>query len=685
VLNGLDAVFTPRRVAVVGASERDGTVGRLIWDNLMTFPGDVLPVSRTHSVFGRRAYRAVADLPGEIDLVVVAVPAGGVLEVIGSAGAKRVGAAVILGAGFAETGADGAALQQQVLDVARAGGVRLVGPNCFGVQNCQLPLNASIAAGTPPAAEHGRPGVSLLTQSGAYGMAVHAMGRDESTRFAKIYAAGNKADIADHEVLDYLADDPATGVICLLLESISQPRTFFEVARRATARKPVIATVTGRSAEGRRAALSHTASMASDDRLLDAMLRQAGVVRTRTGLQMLDAARVLVDQPAPAGPRVGIITNSGGTGVELADLLVDEGLTVPELSGPVQDALRELLPEYASPRNPVDMTPVWPRFPELYAELIDRLARSGEVDVVLPILLQRAASDAVVVAVRDAVMSLREVGNTVPVVVCWVAPRAAQQHADLLQAAGVPCLPWPERTAQAVGVAVRCAATAGRSIAHRTAPASVSSDAHPTCPTGVLAQRDLLIRSGIHLARTELCTTADDAVAAADRIGYPAVLKVEHPDLSHKSDVGGVRTSLADAAAVRSAAAELLALAPGATVIVQQQHHGLELVVGAVRDSGLGPVAMVGFGGTALEVDPDARFALAPIDHDDATLLWRSLRKALLLNGIRGASPVDLAGLADLAVAIGDLMLAHPELTEIDLNPVLAGPNGYVAVDWRMT
>ena len=326
----------------------------------------MLPVSRADSVFGHRAYRTVADLPGEIDLVVVAVPAGGVLDVIRSAAAKRAGAAVILGAGFAETGAEGAALQQQVLDAARAGGVRLVGPNCFGVQNCQLPLNASIAAGTPPAAEVGRPGVSLLTQSGAYGMAVHALGRDESTRFAKVYAAGNKADIADHEVLDYLADDPATGVICLLLESISQPRTFFASARRATARKPVIATVTGRSADGRRAALSHTASMATDDRLLDAMLDQAGVVRTRTGLQMLDAARVLVDQPAPAGPRVGIITNSGGTGVELADLLVDEGLTVPELSRPLQDALRELLPEYASPRNPVDMTPIWPRFPELY-------------------------------------------------------------------------------------------------------------------------------------------------------------------------------------------------------------------------------------------------------------------------------------------------------------------------------
>jgi acetyltransferase len=222
-------------------------------------------------------------------------------------------------------------------------------------------------------------------------------------------------------------------------------------------------------------------------------------------------------------------------------------------------------------------------------------------------------------------------------------------------------------------------------MSDRPAPAAVVAEAHPTCPAGVLAQRDLLIRSGVHVARTELCGTADEAVAAADRIGYPVALKVEHPDLSHKSDVGGVRTSLADAAAVASVAAELLALAPGARVIVQQQHRGLELVVGAVRDPGLGPVLMVGFGGTALEVDPDAGFAVVPIDHDEATRLWRSLRKALLLNGIRGAPPVDMAGLAALAVTIGDLMPAHPELTEIDLNPILAGPDGYVAVDWRMT
>ncbi len=263
MLNGLDAVFTPHRIALVGASERAGTVGRLLWHNLQTFPGEVLPISRAPTVCGVTAFPDLLTVPGHIDLAIVAVPAGAVLSVIRDAAASGVGAAVILSAGFAETGAEGAALQRELVEVASAAGLRLVGPNCFGVQNVALSLNASIAPDLPPAPRTGRPGISLVTQSGAYGMAVHSLGCDESIPFAKVFAAGNKADIADHEILAYLADDPATGVICLLLESISQPREFFEHARLATRVKPVIVTLTGRSTAGRRAALSHTGSLAT--------------------------------------------------------------------------------------------------------------------------------------------------------------------------------------------------------------------------------------------------------------------------------------------------------------------------------------------------------------------------------------------------------------------------------------
>ena len=387
--DGLAAVFAPRRVALVGASDRPGSVGRLLWDNLAGFPGEVVPVGPAEHVGGQVAYPAWGDVPGEVDLAVLATPAATVPGIIRAAAAKGIPAVVVLSAGFAETGAEGAALQAEAVAAARAGGVRLVGPNCFGVQNADLPLNASIAAGTP----RGGGGVSIVTQSGSYGMAVHALGQDEGLRVAKVFAAGNKADITDAELLAYLRQDPDTSVICLLLESITDARGFFTEACLTTTRKPVVAVVGGRTSAGQRAALSHTAALATDDAVRDAALRQAGVVRVRTGLQVLDAARALSSQPVPRGPRVAVITNSGGTGVELTDLLADEGLVVPELSESLQKELRAIMPGVRQRPEPGghDARPgsCSPRCTRARSTL---LARSGEVDVVVPVLLQRSAS-----------------------------------------------------------------------------------------------------------------------------------------------------------------------------------------------------------------------------------------------------------------------------------------------------
>ncbi len=456
--SGLDAIFSPRRVALVGASERAGTVGRLLWQNLADFPGEVVPVCQAERVFDAVAYADLRDVPGEVDLAVIATPAASVPGVVRAAADKGVAAVVVLSAGFAETGPDGAALQAEAVAAARAGKVRLVGPNCFGVQNADLPLNASIAAGTP----RGGGGVSIVTQSGSYGMAVHTLAAEEELSVAKVYAAGNKAEISDAELLGYLREDPATTVICLMLESITDARGFFAEACRTTPVKPVIAAVGARTGAGRRAAMSHTASLASDDAVRDAALAQAGVVRVRTGLEVFDTARALAGQPAPSGRRAAVLTNSGGIGVELSDLLGDEGLELPELSPPLQDKLRPLLPGYASVRNPVDTTPAWSKYVTAYPGAIELLARSGEVDLVVAVLVQRAASDEVAQAVRDAVQRLRADGVPVPVYACWVAPRGAQPHADLLQQAGVPCYAWPDRTARAAGAAVRAGLRRGQ-------------------------------------------------------------------------------------------------------------------------------------------------------------------------------------------------------------------------------
>ena len=705
---GLDAVFSPRRVAIVGASERVGSVGRLLWDNLAGFPGEVVPVCPADTVCGRTAYADLRDVPGDVNLAVIATPAAAVPEVVRAAAGKGVGAVVVLSAGFAETGPDGARLQAEAVAAARAGHVRLVGPNCFGVQNADLPLNASIAAGTP----RGGGGVSIVTQSGSYGMAVHTLATEEALRVAKVYAAGNKAEISDAEMLGYLREDPATSVICLILESITDARRFFTEACRTTPVKPVIAVVGARTGAGRRAAVSHTAALATDDAVRDAALAQAGVVRVRTGLEVFDAARALAGQPAPRGRRVAVLTNSGGIGVELADLLADERLEVPELSRPLRAALRPLLPGYASERNPVDITPAWSRYATAYPGATELLARSGEIDLVILVLVHRAASAEVAAAVRDAAARLRSDGVPVPVYVCWVAPRDARQHADLLQQAGVPCFAWPDRTARAAGAAVRCglrrgqapppepnygdvtSAVSGDRRCHigrvgtrQREPAADARDVRAADADGVLAAgagRQLLVEAGIPVIETELCTSPSAAAAAARRLGYPVVAKVAHPDLTHKTDAGGVRLGLASAAAVRRAARDLLALADGAAVLVQPQGRGIELVVGGIRDPGFGPVVLAGLGGVLVETRRDVRLAVAPVDEAAAVALLRSLRGAAVLDGLRGAPPADLRAVAAVIVRVGRLLDAVPEILELDLNPVLATPAGCVVVDWRV-
>jgi acetyltransferase len=710
--SGLDAVFSPRRVALVGASERAGTVGRLLWDNLSGFPGEVVPVCPADTVCGFAAYADLRDVPGEVDLAVVATPAAAVPDVVRAAADKGVGAAVVLSAGFAETGPAGARLQAEAVAAARAGNVRLVGPNCFGVQNADLPLNASIAAGTP----RGGGGISIVTQSGSYGMAVHTLAAEEALRVAKVYAAGNKAEISDAELLAYLREDPATTVICLMLESVTDARRFFAEACRTTPVKPVIAAVGARTGPGRRAAVSHTAALASDDAIRDAALAQAGVVRVRTGLEVFDAARALAGQPAPSGRRAAVLTNSGGIGVELADLLADEHLELPELSGPLQGALRPLLPGYASVRNPVDTTPAWSRYLSAYPAAIELLARSGEVDLVIAVLVHRAASREIAEAVRDAVGRLRADRVPVPVYACWVAPRGAQPQADLLQQAGVPCYAWPDRTARAAGAAVRCGLRRapasppelnpgdGTSTVPDAAQRAIDPVGGPAAGTGrgsavrdnrlvpagadgmlaAEAARDLLAEAGIPVIETVLCASPSAAAAAARRLGYPVVAKVAHPELIHKSDAGGVRLGLGTGAAVRRAARDLLALADGAGVLLQPQGQGVELVVGGLRDPQFGPVVLAGLGGILVETRDDVALAIAPVDEAAAIALLRSLRGSAVLDGLRGQPAVDLPAVARVIVGVGRLLADVPEILELDLNPVLAAGPGCVAVDWRI-
>jgi acetate---CoA ligase (ADP-forming) len=679
----LTALFEPRRVALVGASDQQGKTGELIWRNLSTFPGEIVPVTRSaHSVAGCKAYPTLAAIPGDVDLAVVVVPAAAVADVVRDAGAKGVPVAVIISGGFAEAGPYGAQLQEQVLAAARAGGVRVVGPNCFGVQNCDLRLNASLAAGTP----RGGGGISLVTQSGAYGMAIHSLGVDEQIRFAKVYAAGNQADLSAAELLDYLGADPASRTLCFFLESLPDGRAFVDSASVVTARSPVIVAKTGRSAAGARAVQSHTAGLAGSERIWRAAFDQAGVILARSGLEMMDVARALDAQPPPRGARVGIITNSGGTGVELADLLADEGVQVPELSAALRKELREVLPPFASARNPVDITTVWNRFTELYPLLVERLARSGEVDAVVPILLQRSAAEPVAQAVADAAGRLRAAAVPVPIYVCWVAPRTSRAGADLLQATGVPCFEWPERTARAVGHAVRYGISRSEARTPRIAPDRPA--VATALPAGWLdpdAGATVLAAAGIPLVQGQTCVTAEAAVAVADQLGYPVVAKVVHPDFLHKSKAQGVHLGLTDRSAVQAAAAKLLRMGDGARVLVQHQEGaGVEVIIGGARDPQFGEVVLVGLGGVLVEAMDDVAVGLAPLHHAVARRLLAGLRGHQVFAGAHGAEPADLDALSALVCAVGELLVAEPQIAELDLNPVLVTASGCTALDWRI-
>jgi acetyltransferase len=674
------ALFEPRSVALVGASASPGKVGHVVLRNLLaTFPGDVHPIHPTEpEILGRACRPSVREVDGPVDLAVVVVPAAATPAVLEDCAAAGVRVAIVIGGGFAEAGPDGRALQDRVVAVGRAAGIRLVGPNCFGVINVHAGLNASIGIGLP---EPG--GVSLFSQSGAYGMAAFSRSRDGEIGFAKVIAPGNTVDLDEVDVLRYLRDDDRTRVIAMLLESIRDGAAFVEAARDVTPHKPVIVLKTGRGESGRRAAASHTAALAGDAAVGAAALRQAGVRLVTDGLTLLDVAAALDRQPAPRGGRVAVVTNSGGTGVELADLLEAEGMTVPRLSADLQARLREHLPAHASTENPVDLTVDWERFPAMYGETIRALLDSDEIDALIPVLLQRSA---LIPEVTDRVIAEvaagRERGSTIPVHVCWVGPQEAEANRRRLLEAGIPCNPWAARATRTLANArpqpVRPVPTVGEAL-----PAPSGADGGGWLPPDETLR--LVDGTGVPVVPWRLADTTADALGAARDLGFPVVLKALRQDLLHKTEAGAIRLGLANVAAVRAAIRDLQRdLGPGPFLVQRQADPGVELVIGAVAAPGFGTMVVAGLGGIWVEALGDVAMRLAPFGPDEAASMLDELRGAALLDGGRGRPPVDRARLACLIADVSGFAARAPWLRELDINPLIATRDGVVAVDARI-
>lgn len=675
------AAFAPRRVALVGASSEAGKAGRLLLDNLLAgYDGEILPIHPAATeVLGRAAYPSVAEAPGPVDLAIVVTPAQTMPRVIEDCARARVPMALIMSSGFAETGRDGAMLEVELVRAARAGGIRLVGPNCFGLINVSRGLNASLAMGLPVAG-----GVSLFTQSGSYGMAAFSRSKEGAIGFAKVLAAGNKADISEVDAVRFFGEDPETRVIALVLESLADGPGLVAALRSVTPNKPVVILKTGRGLAGKRAAASHTAALAQDFLVTSAVLRQAGAMMVEDGLTLFDVAAALDRQPPLRGRRVAIITNSGGTGVELADLFEAEGLEIPALSPALRTEIARHLPPYGSALNPIDVTTLWKRFPEMYGESLRALLASDEVDAVVPVLLQRSALDPGVV---DAVIAESRAaaahGIEKPVHVCWAAPVDGEPLRRKLLAAGLPCHEWCARTAK---VLARCR--------NNRLPETTPTVGPPLLPPDGIADEgwlppdqvlSILAAWGLPVVPWRVAHDVDEAAGAAGELGFPVVAKAIRPGLLHKTESGAVRLGLGDEQAVRRVFSEWAkTLGSGPALIQAQVAAGVEILLGGVRDATFGPLILCGLGGILTDVLGDVALRLAPISAQEALQALGELRGQRLLDGFRGAQSVDRVALAELLAQLSISMARAPWCLELDLNPLMASGSCFTTLDARM-
>jgi acetyl coenzyme A synthetase (ADP forming)-like protein len=689
-------VLRPESVAVIGVSTRPDSVGAAVLGNLRAagYAGRLSVVHpREPSVEGIEAYRSIADVPEPVELAVIAVPAASVVDVARQCGAAGVRALVVLSAGFSEVGGRGRDRQAELLSVCRASGLRLVGPNCLGVlnTNADVALNASFAPVAPPPG-----GVAFASQSGAFGIAAVAEAARRGLGLSSFVSTGNKADLSGNDFLRFWEDDDGTDVIGLYLESFGNPRRFGQIARRVAARKPVIAVKSGRSAAGSRAATSHTgALLAASDSTVDALFRHAGVIRTGTVGELFDVAALLADQPLPRGRRVGIVTNAGGPGIACADACEAAGLSVEPLPTKTRRRLARHLPREATTTNPVDM--IASASADDYRAAIEALAEDPSVDAIVAIFIPPLVTQAcdVAAAVRAAGDATRAADK--PLLAVWMA----QEDAALATLAdGVPAYGTPEEAVRSLAHAVRYAQWRRTADEGAEAPADIDADAAAATIAEVLAEgggwlvpdrvAELLSAYGVPQVAATVAATPAAVGRAAAELGGEVAIKAIAPGLLHKSDVGGVRLGIRGGAAAARAAREIAAAVraaghqPVGYLVQSMAAEGVEMLVGVTADPDWGPVVACAAGGRAVELLGDVQSRLAPLSRGDARDMLRALRTFPLLEGYRGTPRADIAALEDILVRIAALAAAHPEIAELDCNPVLVGPGGATVVDARV-
>jgi acetate---CoA ligase (ADP-forming) len=672
VVASLRPFFAPKAVAVVGASARRGTIGGELFRNVLAgeFAGAAYPVNRNaEPVGGVRAYSSVEEIPDELDLVVICVPGEHVLPAAESALRAGVRAICVISAGFAEHGAEGRARQQELLALVRAHGARLLGPNCLGIASSTARLNATFAAKPIPGGN-----IGFSSQSGALGLALLEAAAGRDLGLSAFVSIGNKADVSSNDLLEWWEDDDATDLVLLYLESFGNPRKFARLARRVARRKPILALKSGKTRAGSRAASSHTAALAGSDAAVDALFHQAGVIRAETLEELLDVASLLASQPLPLGRRVGVLTNAGGLGILCADACEAAGLELPSLGDETEAKLREILPAEASVANPVDM--LGGATPESFERVLPVLLADSRLDAVIVLFVPpvSAGGNEVAAALEHA---LATAPTEKPVLAALMGAEARTPH--------IARFDYPESAARALARAAERAEWLHRprgtfveldgvDAQRARALVDASSDGWLEPPQA----RELLESFGVPLVPERVAETVDEAVVTAATLGFPVVVKTAAAGV-HKTDAGGVALGLRTADEVREATARI-----GPPVIVQPMASGVELLAGVVQDPVFGPLVAFGPGGVQAELIGDAGFRTAPLTDADAEELVRAGKAGRLVAGFRGAPAADETALQDLLLRLSRLGEALPEVAELDLNPVLAGPEGCIAVDARI-
>jgi acyl-CoA synthetase (NDP forming)/GNAT superfamily N-acetyltransferase len=687
----LKRLLRPRSVAVIGAGRRAGGIGHEVLANLVEggFTGELAAVTpMAHEIGGIKAYSSIGAVPGPVDLVVIAVPAAQVPQVLEQCGEAGVGGAVILTAGFGEAGSAGQEIQRGLVATARKHGMRLVGPNCLGIASTapELRLEANFATVRPLAGT-----LALAAQSGAVGVAVLDHASRVGLGISEFVSLGNKIDVSGNDLLLHWWREPRTDVIGLYLESFGNPRKFARLARLVGRTKPVLVVKSGRSRVGRRAGASHTAAAATPDTAVDALFAQAGVLRMDTLEELVETARVLAGRPLPRGRRLAVVGNAGGAGVLAADAAEVLGIDLPELSEATQKALAEAMGGQPA-GNPADLGAA--ASAAVLEEAIKVVLDSDEVDALLVVF---AATRAGNLGNIYAAIGRAATGATIPVVVtCLGAPEAAPQI-EVGDGGRLPVFPFPEGAVRALNQAMRYAEWRARPQgvvprltnidlgAARTVVAEFLA-ASPECGWLDSAAADELMRCmGITVVPAVSASDRAGAIAAGERLGYPVVLKTAATGIVHKTDVGGVRLDLADSTDLGAAYDSVVAAVGDSRVVIQAMAPaGIELVAGLLRDPLFGPVLMAGSGGVLTDLLADRRWRGVPLTDLDAAEMVRSLRCAPLLAGYRGAQPADLPAFLDVLHRIAFLAENIPEVFELDINPLVAAPAGAFAVDVKV-